>query len=154
MDAVNNVGFLVGLTGSPDIFARKTAPNTVVASLTEPVIPWGTWNVVPDLIGPFGASGALTHPVTMTALATMKKFDLTMSSDTGDAWAAFTLGNQTVNPLVLGPGKYGTINLQIKPSASAVGRSVIGFVYIDTFNSAVGTGDEVVRIPYAYTVTK
>jgi hypothetical protein len=154
MDAVNNVGFLVGLTGSPDIFARKAGRNTVVASLTDPVIPWGTWNVVPALIGPFGASGALTHPVTMTALATMKKFDLTMASDTGDAWAAFTLGNQTVNPLVLGPGESGTINLTIKPSAAAVGTTVTGFVYIDTFNSAVGTGDEVVRIPYAYTVTR
>ncbi|MBS0422647.1 MAG: S8 family serine peptidase [Proteobacteria bacterium] len=154
MDASNNVGFLVGLTGSPDIFAKKTGPNTVVASLTEPVVPWGTWNVVPALIGPFGASGALTHPVTMTALATMKKFDLTMSSDTGDAWAAFTLGDGTVNPLVLGPGESGTINLTIKPSAASVGKSVTGFVYIDTFNSAVGTGDEVVRIPYSYTVTR
>ena len=90
----------------------------------------------------------------MTALATMKKFDLTMTSDTGDAWAAFTLGNGTVDPLVLGPGESGTITLKIKPPAAAVGKSVTGFVYIDTFNSAVGTGDEVVRIPYAYTVVR
>ena len=154
MDAFNNVGFLVGITGSPDIFAKKAGPNTVVASLTEPVIPWGTWNVVPALIGPFGSPGALTKPVTMTALATMKKFDLTMSSDTGDAWAAFTLGSGTVDPLVLGPGESGTITLKIKPSAGDVGKSVTGFVYIDTFNSVVGTGDEVVRIPYAYTIAK
>jgi hypothetical protein len=154
MDAFNDAGFLVGVTGSPDIFARKTGPNTVVASLTEPVIPWGQWNVVPALIGPFGSAGALTQPVSMTALATMKKFDGTMTSDTGDAWAAFTTGTGTVNPLVLGPGESGRITLLIKPSANEVGKSVSGFVYIDTFNSVVGTGDEVVRIPYSYTVVK
>jgi hypothetical protein len=154
MDAFNDAGFLVGVTGSPDIFAKKAGPNTVVASLTAPVIPWGQWNVVPALIGPFSSAGALTQPVTMTALATMKKFDSTMTSDTGDAWAAFTTGTGTVNPLVLGPGEFGQITLQIKPSASAVGKTVSGFVYIDTFNSVVGTGDEVVRIPYTYTVVK
>ena len=154
MDAFNNAGFLVGITGSPDIFAKKAGPNTVVASLTAPVIPWGLWNVMPALIGPFSSVGALPHPVTMTALATLKKFDTTMSSDTGDAWAAFTLGSGTVEPLVLGPGESGTITLKIKPPLSEIGKSVTGFVYIDTFNSTVQTGDEVVRIPYAYTVVE
>jgi hypothetical protein len=55
---------------------------------------------------------------------------------------------------VLGSGEVGTITLNIKPSASEVGKSVTGFIYIDTFNPTVGTGDEVVRIPYAYTVEK
>ena len=52
------------------------------------------------------------------------------------------------------PGEAGTITLSIKPSASDVGKTVSGFIYIDTFNPNVGTGDEVVRIPYAYTVEK
>ncbi|MEA3178077.1 MAG: hypothetical protein QOI59_1600 [Gammaproteobacteria bacterium] len=154
MDAFNDVGFLDGVTGAPDIFARKTGPNTVVASVTAPVIPWGTWNVVPALIGPFSSVGALTKPVTMTALATMKKFDTTMAANSGDLWADATLGTNTFNPLVLGSGEVGTITLKIKPSASQVGKSVTGFIYIDTFNPVVGTGDEVVRIPYAYTVVK
>jgi hypothetical protein len=154
MDAFSNSGFLVGATNAPDLFARKTGPNTVVASLAEPEIPWGLWDVVPALIGPYSSVGALTQPVTMTALATIKKFDTTMTSDTGDAWEAFTTGTGTVNPLVLGPGESGQITLQIKPSAGAVGKAVTGFVYIDTFNSTVGTGDEVVRLPYTYTVVK
>jgi hypothetical protein len=154
MDAFNNSGFLVGVTGSPDIFARRAGPNTAVASLSSPVIPWGQWNLVPALIGPFSSVGALTQPVTMTALATIRKFDTTMTSDTGDVWAAFTTGTGSVNPLVLGPGESGEITLQIKPSASELGKSVSGFVYIDTFNSTVGTGDEAVRIPYSYTVVE
>jgi hypothetical protein len=154
MDAFNDVGFLEGVTGSPDIFAKRTSANTVVASLTEPLIPWGTWNVVPALIGPFSSVGALTKPVTMTALATTKKFDTTVAADSGDLWADVTLGSNTFNPLVLGSGEVGTITLKIQPSASEVGKSVTGFIYIDTFNPTVGTGDEVVRIPYAYTVEK
>jgi hypothetical protein len=154
MDAFNDVGFLEGVTGAPDIFAKRTSANTVVASLTEPLIPWGTWNVVPALIGPFSSVGALTKPVTMTALATTKKFDTTVAADSGDLWADVTLGSNTFKPLVLGSGEVGTITLKIKPSASEVGKSVTGFIYIDTFNPIVGTGDEVVRIPYAYTVEK
>ena len=154
MDAFNDVGFLEGVTGAPDIFAKKTSANTVVASLTEPEIPWGTWNVVPALIGPFSSVGALTKPVTMTALATTKKFDPNVSADSGDLWADVSLGTSTFNPLILGSGEAGTITLSIKPSASEVGKTVTGFIYIDTFNPNVGTGDEVVRIPYAYTVEK
>jgi len=154
MDAFNDVGFLEGVTGAPDIFAKRTSANTVVASLTEPLIPWGTWNVVPALIGPFSSVGALTKPVTMTALATTKKFDTTVAADSGDLWADVTLGSNTFKPLVLGSGEVGTITLNIKPIAAEVGKSVTGFIYIDTFNPTVGTGDEVVRIPYAYTVEK
>ena len=33
-----------------------------------------------------------------------------------------------------------------------VGKVVTGSLYIDTYNLAVGTGDEVVRVPYSDTV--
>jgi hypothetical protein len=49
-------------------------------------------------------------------------------------------------------GATGTINLVITPDPSQVGKTVTGFVYVDTFNPNVNTGDEVVRIPYSYTV--
>jgi Subtilase family/Peptidase inhibitor I9 len=154
LDVFNDVGFLVGFTDSPEIFGKKTAANTSVASLTEPEIPWGTWDVEPSQIGPYSSVGALTKNVTMTALATTQKFDGTVSADSGDLWADVVLGTNTFNPLILGSGQAGTITLSIKPSASEVGKTVSGFIYIDTFNPNVGTGDEVVRIPYAYTVEK
>jgi hypothetical protein len=53
----------------------------------------------------------------------------------------------------LAPRQSGTINLTITPSASEVGNTVSGFIYIDTFDFNVFTGDEAVRIPYSYTVT-
>lgn len=154
MDAYNDAGYNVGGTGSPDLFAKKTAANTVTASLSEPEIPYGPWIVVPGLIGPYGAGGAPTEPVSTAAYALMLPFDPAMSSDSGDAWADLTLGTQTYNPLVLASGQAGTITVTIAPDAAQVGKSYSGYVFVDTFNGTVFSGDEVVRIPYRYTVVK
>jgi ABC-type molybdate transport system permease subunit len=60
----------------------------------------------------------------------------------------------TYNPLVLGPGATGTINVTITPTAAQIGQVVRGVIYVDTFNGTVQTGDEVVALPYAYTVVR
>jgi hypothetical protein len=152
MDAYNLVGYNVGGTGSPDLFAKTTAKDTVTASLTESEIPWGSWYVIPAEVGPYSSAGAATAPVTMSAVAVMKSFDTTVSSDTGDIWADLTLGTSTYNPILLSSGTEGTITVTIAPSTSDVGKTVTGYLYIDTYNGVVGTGDEVVRLPYTYTV--
>lgn len=154
MDALNNVGYILGFTGSPDLFAQQVAPDTVVASLTEPEIPYGTWLEFPSLIGPYGKAGAPTKPVTMSAFVLMQAFDTTVSADSGDIWADVTLGTNTFNPLLLASGESGIINVTITPDPTKVGQTVTGFIYIDTYNGVVGTGDEVVRIPYSYTIAK
>jgi hypothetical protein len=152
MDAYNLVGYNVGGTGNPDIFARNIGPNTVLASLTEPEIPYGLWIVIPALIGPYGAAGAPTTPVATSAFAVMKPFDTAVTTDSGDYWTDLILGTSTFNPLLLGSGAQGTISVTITPDSSQVGQTVSGYIYIDTINPTVGTGDEVVRIPYTYTV--
>ena len=152
MDAFNNVGYLVGFTGNPDIFAKQVGPGTVIASLSEPEIPYGQWLVAPALIGPYGPAGAPTTPVTTSAFALMKPFDAAVSSDSGDYWEDLILGTKTFNPLLLGSGAQGTITVTITPDSSQVGQTISGYIYIDTINPTVGTGDEVVRIPYTYTV--
>jgi hypothetical protein len=152
MDAYNDVGYGVGGTGSPDIFAKTIGADTVSASLTEPEIPYGTWIVSPALIGPYGAAGAPTKPVTMSAFALMHPFDSAFAADAGDIWADLTLGTNTFNPLVLASGEGGTISVTITPDTSQVGKTISGYVYVDTFNPFVGTGDEVIRFHYSYTV--
>jgi hypothetical protein len=146
------VGYYVGGTGAPDLFAKKIGTDSVAASLFEPEIPYGAWIVSPALIGPFGAAGAPAKAVSMSAFALMHPFDPAFTADSGDIWADYTLGTKTFNPLVLASGAAGTINVTIAPDASQVGATVSGYVYVDTFNPFVGTGDEVVRIPYSYTV--
>jgi hypothetical protein len=55
---------------------------------------------------------------------------------------------------VLAPGESGTITVTITPDPTLVGKTVSGYIYIDTFNPVVSTGDEVVQKPYAYTVSE
>lgn len=62
------------------------------------------------------------------------------------------LGSNTFNPLQLAPGQSGTINVTFTPQAAQVGTTVNGFLYIDTFNLGLLTGDEVVRLLYSYKV--
>jgi hypothetical protein len=152
MDAFNQVGTGVGGTGSPDIFAKRIAPDTVAALLSEPEVPYSFWIVSPSLIGPYGPGGAVAAPVTTSAFVLTQAFDTAISADSGDIWADVTLNTNTFNPLLLAPGQSGTINLSIAPSASGVGKTVSGFIFIDTFDFNVSTGDEAVRIPYSYTV--
>jgi hypothetical protein len=152
MDAFNQVGTGVGGTGSPDIFAKRIAPDTVAALLSEPEVPYSFWVVSPSLIGPYGPGGAVAAPVKTSAFVLTQAFDTAVSADSGDLWADVTLNTNTFNPLLLAPGQSGTINLSIAPSASDVGKTVSGFIFIDTFDFNVSTGDEAVRIPYSYTV--
>lgn len=155
MDAYNDVGSGVGVTGNPDLWARPAGSDTVAASILEPEVPWGPWVIVPSLVGPYPAAGAPTDvPVTTDALALMQPFDTTVTTDSGNVWADLVLGTNTFNPLVLAPGQSGTLKVSIKPDASLVGKTVSGFLYVDTFNTTVLSGDEVVRIPYSFKVVR
>jgi hypothetical protein len=154
MDAYNFVGANVGGTGNPDIFAAPAGPDSVLATLTEPEVPWSTWETVPSLIGPYGPAGAPTTPVATAAFALMQPFDGSMSATSGDLWADLVFGTQTYSPLVLAPGESGTITVTLTPDTSAVGSTISGYLYVDTFNPDVSTGDELVRFPYSYTISK
>jgi hypothetical protein len=154
MDAENDVGINVAGTGNPDIFAVPAGPNAVLATLSEPEVPWGAWLTFPSLIGPYGPAGAPTTPVVTAAFALMQPFDASMVANSGDVWADLTFGTNTYNPLVLAPGDSGTITVTLTPNASAVGSTVSGYLYGDTYNPNSGTGDEVVRVPYSYTISQ
>jgi Subtilase family len=152
MDAFNNVGYIVGITGEPDIYARPVGPGTVGASLTAPEVPWSEWVMAPMLVGPYGSAGAPTTPVATAAILQLKAFDASVSADSGDLWSDVTFGTNTYNPLILAPGQSGVINVTITPNPAQVGTTVRGQIYIDTFDSVVQTGDEIVALPYSYTI--
>jgi len=154
MDSQNSVGTGIGFTGSPDIYARSVGNDTVVALISEPEIPYSEWFSIPSEIGPYGPSGVSTASVNSSAYVLMKPFDPAVSADSGDIWADLVLNTNTFNPLVLAPGQTGTINVTISPDPAMIGKTVTGFIYVDTFSLVVTTGDEVVSLPYSYTVTK
>ena len=59
--------------------------------------------------------------------------------------------NSAYTPLTLAPDQTGTITLTFTPSA-AKGTVVRGFIGVDTLNLGTVSGDELVNIPYTYTV--
>jgi Subtilase family len=142
---------------SPDVFALPVGTNTVAAFVAAPEVPYSSWQAFPSLIGPFPAAGAPTTAVTTTATALLQAFDPAVTSSAGDAWADLVNGTSTFQPLVLAPGASGQITVTLKPAASSVGRQVSGTLYVDSYNRAtdpITMGDEIVALPYSYSVTK
>jgi hypothetical protein len=154
MDAFPYSGSGIAGTNSPDIFAKRVSAHTIVASLRVPEVPYGYWIAFPSNIGPYGSAGAPTAPVNTRAIIFMQPFDPSISADSGDFWADQVFLTNTYDPLMLAPGQSGTINLTITPDPSQIGKSISGFIYIDTYNGVVLTGDEVVRMPYRYTISQ
>jgi hypothetical protein len=89
--------------------------------------------------------------VNLAAVANTNPFDAAVSASSGDVWAQSVNASAPYTPLSLGPGQTGTITLTFTPSAPK-GTVVRGFIGVDTFNLATDAGDELINIPYTYTV--
>ena len=135
--------------GDPDLVGYSSG-NTAVATLTAPEVAPGPFFGVPELRGPFGA-GPTTGSVNLGAIAVGNQFDGTVASSTGDFWAFAVDPNAEYAPLTLKPGQTGTIQVAIHPTAKA-GTVVHGFLGVDTVNLSTVSGDELVNLPYTYTV--
>jgi hypothetical protein len=117
----------------------------VAVTLTVPGVPFGPWLLFPAEVGATPPGGAQPEPYPANAFVVMQPFDNAVSADSGDVWEDLVLGSNTFNPLQLAPGQSGTINVTFTPQAAQVGTTVNGFLYIDTFNLGLLTGDEVVH---------
>jgi len=106
------------------------------------------WNA-PEPMCP--CSGPVTGSSNLVALAIGNQFDSAVSSSTGDVWAQTVNASAPYTPMTLAPGQSGTITLTITPNAPK-GTVVSGFIAVDTYNQATSSGDELINIPYTYTV--
>lgn len=139
MNSDNNDPEELGVSSGNDSVATAKAPEL------SPGQEWGA----PDPTGPFSA--AVTGTTKLVAVATTNPFDSAITSSTGDAWALTINASARYTPLTLAPGQSGTITLTITPNAP-MGTVVSGFIAVDTFNKATSSGDELINIPYSYTV--
>jgi hypothetical protein len=143
--------------GDPDI--ASTQGVTATASFTDNPIAQGLWDILPELVGPFGASAPASESVNTSMTATTEQFDSAVSSPTGDLWLASTNPSELASfaPVVANPGQTVTIRGTITPSGSS-GTNVSGTLYVDDAFSQlfeVGTtlnGNEVAAVPYSYTI--
>ncbi len=132
----------------PEDMAFSSGDNAVATLTTTEASPGQEWIGI-DPAGPFSAPVSGTANVSM--VATTNAFDSAITSSTGDAWALSFNDQATYAPLTLAPGQSGSITITITPNAPK-GTVVSGFIAVDTFNKATSSGDEIINIPYTYTV--
>jgi subtilisin family serine protease len=137
--------------GDPDV-AGFSVGNDAAAAIVAPEIAPGQFFGLPEATGPFPPTGvAPGSTVNLAAVANTNRFDSAVSATSGDIWARSVNASASYSPLTLTPGQTGAITLTITPNAPK-GTVVHGFIGVDTFNPDTATGDELINIPYTYTV--
>ncbi len=89
-------------------------------------------------------------------VAQTKAFDSTVTSTTGDLWAASLNPSATFAPVTIAPGRTAVVKVTFTPTGSP-GTVVHGNLYVDDVSDNVPpyaqkSASEVAAIPYAYTV--
>ena len=135
--------------GDPD-FEGPSFGDSSLATLQAPEVAPGLFLGVPALVGPFGP-GPVTGTANLAALANTYAFDPAITSSTGDVWAESVDPNAQAAPDTIAPGGSGVIQVTITPNGRRH-QVVRGFIGVDTFNLATGSGDEVQMIPYTYRI--
>ncbi|MDB5059156.1 MAG: Bacillopeptidase, partial [Chloroflexi bacterium] len=139
----------------------KTGNYAAQATVSAPEVAPGLWVAEVGQVGPYNDRGAALTSGNVFATIRVAQFDPAIGSDTGDYYTYHLGLAQAYSPLVLDPGQSGTIHLAITPNA-APGTLVAGRLYVDTISTSLipgqgqfavtGSGDELVALPYTYTV--
>jgi hypothetical protein len=132
----------------PEELGVPHGDNSVAIATAPELSPGQEW-AAPEATCP--CSAAVTGTTNLVAVAVTSPFDSAISASTGDAWALTVNASAPYTPLTLAPGQSGTITLTITPNAPE-GTVIKGFIAVDTFNTATSSGDELINIPYSYTV--
>jgi Subtilase family len=157
---------LVGFGGNePDGLSTPSfnaATSNFAAGLTMASnyqVPVGVFSAAPAAIGPY-PDGEPHSIADVGVVLVTDAFDTAVHPATGDLWLDFFSGSGFYNPVVLGPGQSGTIQVRINPN-QPVGSLVKGELDVDTFPAELtqngilpytASGDQLAAIPYEYRV--
>ncbi len=137
--------------GTPDVEGVSTGTSSQ-ANLSAAELPASIYSCAPAEQGPFATTAPnTTYSCSGTGLT--NTFAPDVSTSAGNFWSDFEQHGTfvTYNPLVLDPGQSGTIDVAISPT-DPIGTRVTGFLGLETFNFNTFSSDELVNLPYAYTV--
>ncbi len=136
--------------GDPHLIATPSG-NTASGQFSARELTPSVWFVAPTPIGPFSAP-ITAGKVSTGMVAHTSGFDLNADPSTGDAWQQAVDPNAPAfAPVTVGAGKTGSLKLTITPSGRR-GRVVRGTLYVDDFSQFLTFGNELLAIPYEYTV--
>jgi hypothetical protein len=144
-------------SGDPDIASGQGL--SVAATLNGNPVTAGEYDLIPDVVGPFGATGASAETVNTSLTATTQGFDPAVTSGTGDLWQTAIGGALTVSPVVVQPGHSATIPVVITPTG-APGTTVSSVLYLDDdslyslYGGLAPDANTVAAIPYTYKIGK
>lgn len=136
--------------GDPDIAATSQG-TTASAHYSAPEATPGLWDIAPSPVGPFTAP-APTGTVSTALVAHTRRFDPTAETSTGDVWRGVVDPTDPGFNLVnVPPGTKGkmTVTFTAKGRRGAVVR---GTLFVDAFSLELDFGNELLAIPYEYTV--
>lgn len=137
------------LNGDPQVGATSSGDDAT-SSISASVLTPGDWDADPALTGTFESKASPGGTVNLSMYATTLGFNGAVHTTYGDLWS----GDNSVTPVVVGPGQTITLYATITPTAAA---SVDGTLFVDTatdispFGQPIPVGDQVAAIPYAYT---
>ncbi len=168
-------------SGNPDVYAAATGNGAAVRVDADQVSP-GLWLTDLGQTGPFSgpatpgtatvaasAIGNLFDPAISSSTGDFWQIGVDPSADAAFAAAVRAAGRSlqkehadgsspaagsapvAPGPLVLDPGETGTILVTITPSGAS-GTQVRGTLYVDTVDLDLAQGDELIALPYAYTI--
>ena len=144
-------------TGDPDVASGQGL--NVSAGVSGSPVSAGLWDVAPDVVGPFGATGATAEPVITSLTATAQAFDTGVTSSTGDLWQGAIGLPATLTPLVVPPGESVTIPVSITANGTP-GQKVLGNLYLDDnsllslYGVLAPNANTIAAVPYSYTIGK
>jgi hypothetical protein len=139
--------------GSPDVMS--STGKTAVAGLSAP-IEASEWSCGPSLLGPFKKPAPSTK-FSCNALGTTRTINDDIDATGGNLWDTATdPGSPNVistgDATVVQPGESTVLTVHISPSGSEAGKTVRGFLAVQTLSPLTFTSDELVHVPYAYKV--
>jgi hypothetical protein len=139
--------------GAPEI--SSTTGKTAVASYSANDIAASEWDCPPTLIGPF--SGPASGSFTCAAFAVTRTINDDISSLGGNIWDNATDVNSPnvfdpTQSVVVQPGDSTTIPVTITPTDAEDGATISGYLSVQTYDPNTVGSDDLVHIPYSYTV--
>ena len=136
--------------GDPDLESVSQGDNASAAFRASPVTS-GVWTINPALIGPIAPAGT-TGTVNAGMAAVTRVFDTSVSTPQGDPLTLDVNPAAVVGqPIDLAPGASSTIPVTFTPSGKR-GSVVSGDLFVDDYQSAADSANELGDIPYLYRV--
>jgi hypothetical protein len=136
--------------GDPHLLATPSG-NTASGQFSAREASPGVWFVAPTPVGPFSAP-ITPGKVSTGMVARTKGFDFDATPASGDVWQQAVDPNAPAfAPVTVGAGKTGSLKVTLTPSGRR-GKVVRGTLYVDDFSTFLTFGNELLAIPYEYTV--